>query len=110
MPTRTIIVLIAMALLAACVPTRQEYDSFVTLTQGSARARNEAVNICVKSFDANARRSAGIVTNASDKDAPRVACNRLLAAMISGRATYDDFVDIKSHRYTPKLIKISQGR
>lgn len=110
MPTRTIIVLIAMALLAACVPTRQEYDSFVTLTQGSARARNEAVNICVKSFDANARRNAGIVTNASDKDAPRVACNRLLTAMISGRATYDDFVDIKSHKFTPKLIKIFQGR
>ena len=83
------------------------------MLQGSPRARTEVLNMCVKRMsatDAAWHRNAAIVMNVAEKDAPRVACNRLLAAMISGRATYDDFVDIKSHKFTPKLIKIFQGR
>lgn len=110
MRARTATIMISMALLAGCAPTQQDYDATVTLLQGSARARNEFVKVCTKDFDANARRAAGIVTNVSDNDAPRIACQRYLTAAISGRATYQDLLDIKAHRFTPKLIKIFQGR
>ncbi|OWV82554.1 hypothetical protein ATY75_27425 [Rhizobium sp. N122] len=110
MRARTITVMIAMGLLTACVPTRQDYDTYVTLLQGSSRARNEAIKDCANGFDANARRIFGLLTDASDKNAPRVACSRFVNAVISGRATYDDIVDIKRHRPSPKLIKILQGR
>ncbi|RUM27603.1 hypothetical protein EFQ99_01490 [Rhizobium vallis] len=110
MRARTATIMISLALLAGCVPTQQDYDAAVTLLQGSARARNEVVRDCSKGFDANDRRVAGIVTNVSDKDAPKVACQRYLSAMVSGRVTYQDFLDIKAHRFSPKLIKIFQGR
>ncbi|MFS2180139.1 hypothetical protein ACCC98_30010 [Rhizobium pisi] len=110
MRARTATILLSIALLTGCVPTQQDYDATVTLLQGSARARNEVIKDCSKGFDANGRRVAGIVTNVSDKDAPRVACQRYLAAITSGRANYQDFLDIKAHRFTPKLIKIFQGR
>jgi len=110
MRAHTVIVTIAMGLLTACTPSRQDYDAYVTLLQGSPRVRNEAVNLCVKDFNPNARHAFGLVTNASDKDAPRVACSRFMAAIVSGRATYDDLVDIKRQRPTSKLIKILQGR
>ncbi|MBB4233909.1 hypothetical protein GGD57_000447 [Rhizobium esperanzae] len=110
MRARTATIMISIALLAGCAPTQQDYDATVTLLEGSARARNEFVKVCARDFDANQRRTAGIVTNVSDKDAPRVACQRYLAAAISGRATYQDLLDIKAHRFTPKLVKIFQGR
>ncbi|MBY5542542.1 hypothetical protein HFO60_21400 [Rhizobium leguminosarum] len=103
-------VLIATGLLTACTPTRQDYDALVTLLQGSSRAKNEAVKECVRGFDGRTTRNFGLLTNTSDKDAARVGCNRFVAAIASGRATYDDVVDIKRHRPTPKLIKIFQGR
>ncbi|MBX4984067.1 hypothetical protein [Rhizobium lentis] len=110
MRAHTATIMIAMGLLTACVPSRQDYDAYVTLLQGSSRARNEVVNDCAKGFDANGRRGAGLVTDVSDKDAPRVACERFVAALVSGRITYDDVVDVKQHRFTPKIIKIFQGR
>ncbi|WP_064692088.1 hypothetical protein [Rhizobium aegyptiacum] len=110
MRARTATIMMSIALLAGCAPTQQDYDATVTLLQGSARARSEFVKACAKGFDANERRTAGIVTSVSDKDAPRVACQRYLAATISGRATYQDLLDIKTRRFTPKLIKIFQGR
>ncbi|MBB2674797.1 UNVERIFIED_ORG: hypothetical protein GGE44_004379 [Rhizobium esperanzae] len=110
MRARTITVLIAMGLLTACVPTRQDYDAYVTLLQGSSRARNEATKDCVRGFDGKSSRNLGILTNTSDKDAVRVGCDRFIAAVVSGRATYDDVIDIKRQRPTPKIIKIFQGR
>ena len=110
MRARTVTIMIAIGLLTACVPTRQDYEAYVTLLQGSSRARSEVVKDCAKGFDANGRRGAGLVTSVSDKDAPRVACERFVAALVSGRLTYDDVVDVRQHRFTPKVIKIFQGR
>ncbi|MBB2753131.1 UNVERIFIED_ORG: hypothetical protein GGI57_003841 [Rhizobium aethiopicum] len=110
MRARIVTVMIAMGLLTACVPTRQDYDTYVTLLQGSSRARNEVIKDCATGFDANGRRGAGLVTNVSDKDAPRVACERFVAALVSGRITYDDVVNVRQRRFTPKIIKIFQGR
>ncbi|MFS2174876.1 hypothetical protein ACCC98_02745 [Rhizobium pisi] len=33
-----------------------------------------------------------------------------VAAVVSGRITHDDVVDVKQHRFIPKIIKIFQGR
>jgi hypothetical protein len=33
-----------------------------------------------------------------------------VAAIVSGRITFDDVVDVKQHRIIPKIIKIFQGR
>ncbi|ANL27776.1 hypothetical protein AMC90_CH01951 [Rhizobium phaseoli] len=110
MRVRTITIFIATGLLTACVPTRQDYDAYVTLLQGSSRAKNEAVKDCVRGFDGKSTRNLGLLTNTSDKDAVRVGCDRFIAAVVSGRATYDDVVDIKGQRLTSKTIKIFQGR
>ena len=105
--------LISTGLLAGCAPTEQEYDATVTMLQGSPRARTEVLNMCIKRMsatDAAWHHNAAVVMNVSDKDAPRVACSRYLKALVSGRATYQDTLDLSNRRYTPKLVKIFQGR
>lgn len=105
--------LLAAGLLTGCAPTEQEYDSAITMLQGSERARSQVLDDCIKrlsSSDRTARHNAAIVMDVADKDAPRLACSRYLKAMVSGRATYQDMLDIQNRRYTPKLIKIFQGR
>jgi len=95
------------------VPSEQEYNATVTMLQGSPRARTEVLDMCVKQMsatDATWHHNAAVVMNVSEKDAPRVACSRYLKALVSGRATYQDTVDLKNRRYTSKLVKIFQGR
>ncbi len=48
--------------------------------------------------------------NVAEKDAPKIACSRYTKAIVSGSVTYQDMLDIQNRRYTPKLIKIFQGR
>ncbi|MBB3656454.1 hypothetical protein FHX15_001682 [Rhizobium sp. BK650] len=106
-------ILIATGLLAGCAPSEQQYDAAVTMLQGSQKARTELLNDCTKAMsakDATWHHNAAVVMNVSDKDAPRVACNRYIKAMVSGRATYQDALDMQNRRYTPKLIKIFQDR
>jgi hypothetical protein len=102
--------LIATGFLAGCAPTEQEYGAIVTALQGSKRLRTEIVSECAKNFNSEGRRSAGIILDVADKDAPRLACSRYLNAVVSGRVTYQDMLDVKNRRYTPKLVKIFQGR
>ena len=107
------ITLIATGLLAGCAPSQQQYDAAITVLQGSERARTEVLNDCVKRLsasDATWHHNAAVVMNVSEKDAPRLACSRYMKAIVSGRATYQDMLDIQNRRYTPKLIKIFQGR
>ncbi len=110
MRTRIALTLIAAGFLAGCVPTEQQYASLVTAMQGSKRMRTEAVAECAKGFNSEGRRNGGMVLDVADKDAPRLACSRYVNAMVSGRANYQDLLDLKNHRFTPKLIKIFQGR
>jgi len=107
------ITLIAAALLAGCAPTEKQFDAAITVLQGSERARNDLLDDCIRrlSFsDKKTHHNAAVVMNVADKDAPKVACSRYTKALVSGRATYQDLLDLQNRRYTPKLIKIFQGR
>ncbi|MBB3409865.1 hypothetical protein FHT87_003784 [Rhizobium sp. BK316] len=107
------ITLIAAALLASCAPTEKQFDAAITVLRGSERARNDLLDDCIRRLslsDKKTHHNAAVVMNVADKDAPKVACNRYTKALVSGRATYQDLLDLQNRRYTPKLIKIFQGR
>ncbi|XAZ21751.1 hypothetical protein LVY75_23350 [Sinorhizobium sp. B11] len=109
----TIAITLIAGLLAGCAPTQQEYQATVTALQGSPRLRTEALNNCVQRLsrlDKSTLHDGAVLMNVSDKDAPRVGCARMQKALVSGRATYQDAVDITNNRMTPRVIKIFQDR
>lgn len=110
---RAHIAMIAAALLAGCAPTEKQFDAAITVLQGSERARNELLDDCIRrlSFaDKKTHHNAAVVMNVADRDAPKTACSRYTKALVSGRATYQDLLDLQNQRYTPKLVMIFQGR
>lgn len=105
--------LIASGLLTGCVPTEKQYDAAVRVLRGSERERNGLLDECIRRLgfsDKKARHNAAVVMNVAEKDAPKIACSRYTKAIVSGSVTYQDMLDIQNRRYTPKLIKIFQGR
>ncbi len=102
--------LFSIAILAGCAPSKQEYAAIVTTVQGSAKARQFAMKECAANWTAQQRKDASIIIDSSEKDAPRLACARFVEAVRSGKLEYQDAVDFKRRRLTPRLIKIFQGR
>jgi len=104
--------LIATGLLTGCVPTEKQYDAAVRVARGSESQRNGLLNECIRQLglsDKKARHNAALFLNVADKDAPKVVCSRYTNAIVSGDITYQDMLDIRNRRYTPKLIKIFRG-
>ncbi|MBB3590556.1 hypothetical protein FHX08_000900 [Rhizobium sp. BK529] len=104
--------LIATGLLTGCVPTEKQYDAAVRVVRGSESQRNGLLDECIRQVgfsDKKARHNAAVALNVADKDAPKAFCSRYTNAIVSGDITYQDTLDIKNHRYTPKLIKIFRG-
>jgi hypothetical protein len=105
-------ILIATGLLTGCVPTEKQYDAAVRVVRGSESQRNGLLNECIRQLglsDKKARHNAALVLNVADRDAPKAVCSRYTNAIVSGSITYQDTLDIKNGRYTPKLIKIFRG-
>ncbi|MBB3980029.1 hypothetical protein GGQ64_005276 [Rhizobium azooxidifex] len=108
--THILTLMLSFGILAGCAPSEKEYEAIVTTLQGSAKARQFAISECVKGFSTSQRRAAAIIIDSTEKNAARVACTRAVEAMRSGRLTYADAVDMKKGKFTPKLVKIVQGR
>lgn len=108
--TRILTLMLSVGLLAGCAPTEREYEALVTTLQGSAKARQLAVSECTKGFSTSQKRAAAVIIDSTEKNAARLACTRAVEAMRSGRLTYADAVDMKRGKFTPKLVKIVQGR
>ncbi|OQP86515.1 hypothetical protein BTR14_10940 [Rhizobium rhizosphaerae] len=102
--------LCAMTVLAGCAPTQQQFLAMQETVRGSAKARQLALESCMKDARPGDIKAAAIVIDSSEKAAPRLVCSRLIEALRSGRMTYADLVDLKQGRPTPKLIRIIQGR
>jgi len=103
-------IILCLVLLTGCAPSKQEFDTIATTVQGSAKARKYALGECMKSWTPRQRREAAIIIDSSEKDAARLVCSRVVEGIRSGRLEYADAVDITRRRFTPKLIKILQGR
>lgn len=108
--TRIILTIISFSVLSACSPSKQEYEVIQETVRGSAKARTLAMSECMKNWDSTSRRNAAIMIDTSEKNAPRLVCSRVVEAVRSGKMNYQDAVDIKRRNFTPKLIKIIQGR
>ncbi len=102
--------IVALSILAGCVPSKQEYAAIQETVRGSAKARKFALSQCMSGWNAVQRKNASIILDTSEKAAPQIACSRAVEAVRSGKLDYQDIVDIKRGKITPKLVKIFQGR
>lgn len=51
-----------------------------------------------------------IVLNATEESAPELACERWAGAIISGRLTYEMYVEVVKGNASAEVIRIQQGR
>jgi hypothetical protein len=98
--------------LAGCM-TQEKYEAVSTALEGSASLRAKAVNDCsLKSSDwtKQATETAALLLEVPASRAPRLACQRTVNAVASGKLSYHDMIKMRRGEITPKLVRILQGR
>jgi hypothetical protein len=108
--------LVPFQVLGASTPPRISQDRFgitADAMKGSSSLRAFGVEKCVSRIRAMPRSkltSLALVIDASIERAPQILCERLVAAMVSGRLSYDDYIDGVHRHLTTKMLHIVQGR
>lgn len=98
--------------LTGCM-TQEKYEAVSTALEGSASLRAKTINDCsAKSSDwtKSATETAALLLEVPASKAPRLACQRTVNAVASGKLTYQDVIKMRRGEITPKLVRILQGR
>jgi hypothetical protein len=80
---------------------------------GSAALRRSVEQGCISRMRAMPHAklaNIAIVLDTSPEQAPALACGRMIAAIASGRMTYDDLSAARSGHPSVKVLRILQGR
>lgn len=102
---------VAMAVLTACAPSRQQYDVVQTALEGSPAYRAKSLSICLsQNWSDKALQEAALLMSVPKPKAKKLVCSRITSALSSGRLTHDDVKAIYRGQPTPNVIKILQGR
>ena len=112
MKSKMILAMLGLAaLLTSCAPTKDEYDTITTAMEGSKKLQTAVLRKCLENpMTAEERKNSAIVLDASEKDVKQLLCKRVVSALASKRLSYEDVVAISRNRFSPKVIKILQGR
>lgn len=95
--------------LAGCATVSTEAE--VEALRGSPALQRDAHAVCLAEFrDPKTRNELARLMNVRIESAPRIGCNRLVGAMVSGRLTPADIDAMKAGRIDAKLVRVLQGR
>ncbi|KQR73492.1 hypothetical protein ASG03_01470 [Rhizobium sp. Leaf341] len=103
-------VLLAAVLMAGCGPTKPQFQVAVETMKGSKRARDKVTADCIAGFTQTGVQGAALVLDVPEKDAKRVACQRMVAAITAGRLDYEDLQSMIAKRPTAKVVRVMQNR
>lgn len=102
---------LALVILSGCVATKDEYESYQTVLQGSKSVQREVLKECTnKRTSPQSLKVIAMVLDTSEDKAKPLFCKRLVVATTNGRLNYDDYVNGVHGKITPKIIKVIQGR
>ena len=103
-------VLLAAVVMSGCAPTKPQFDVAVETMKGSKKARDKVTADCIAKFNRKGVEGAALVLDVPERDAKRVACQRIVAAMTDGRLSYEDLQAMMRGKPTPKIVRVMQGR
>lgn len=111
---RVIFPFLIVSLTSCTTLSEGEWNTTQTALQGSPALRAEAINDCVASGQKDSlseKKHMAAVMNTSVANVPKAFCTRLLNALVSGRITYQDYLNMKRPTADrSKMVKILQGR
>lgn len=104
------VVILTTVAVSGCGPTKPQFDAVVEVMKGSKSARDRVTADCIAKFNPKGLKGAALVLDVPEKDAKKLACSRLVAAMTDGRLNYDDLQSMLRNKPTPKIVRALQGR
>lgn len=103
---------LGLLMLSGCVSSTQ-YSAVSEAVKGSPELRREGVETCVRdnrSTPEQKEMMRKLMNLSPGSNAVRVGCERLMAALGSGKLSYDDYRGLQFGQITPQLIRILQNR
>ena len=103
---------IGLLVLGGCVSSTQ-YSAVSEALKGSPDLRRESVETCVRdnrSTPEQKEMMRKLMNLSLGSDTVRVGCERVTAALASGRLSYDDYRAIQFGQITPQIIRVLQNR
>lgn len=102
---------LGIALLSGCVATKDQFETYQTVVQGSGRARQVELKQCLTMKPSQLElRNMALIVDAPENKAVSIICHRVMKGIVSGTLTYDDYLKAQHGTLTPKLIKVVQAR
>jgi hypothetical protein len=123
MQRRQFALFVGLALFSGCTSAQQgsgrnltpvQYAASTEALKGSPALRRAALQECATIARRSGARNIsamGVLMNLPpNRDPIPLYCQRMVAALTSGRITYADFQAIRTMQATPKLVRVIQGR
>lgn len=92
--------------------TRDEFNVEWKKTVSDPKLVQETYDACIKTIRDNKLEleTYSLILNAPKEKTPKIACDRVRKAFMSGRYNYEIYVSMSSGQATPEFIRIVQGR
>jgi len=106
------IALVGSLMLGGCVSSTQ-YSAVSEALKGSPELRREGVETCVRNNRSTLEQKEmmrKLMNLSPGSNAVRIGCERLTAALASGKLSYDDYRGIGFGQITPQVVRILQNR
>lgn len=87
---------VALLILSGCGPSQEQFDERVSVLRQEPKYREKVLQGCIENHHraptdfSNLARHMGVTR----KRVPKLACQRMIAALIDGRLTYQDFNEL----------------
>lgn len=101
---------LALTGLYGCMPSEKQWAAEVAVLQSSEKAVQKEYRLCLADWSDRNRKGAAAFLKTTEANAPRLACTRLIETKRSGRVTFQDSVDLKRNKHTPRLVKMLSGQ
>jgi hypothetical protein len=107
---RMLIIGILATSLAGCM-TEERYEAASAALQGSASLRAKTIDNCIRrDWNAKSLEAAALILDVPESKAARLACQRSIDAIASGKLTYEDVAKAQRGNITAKVVRVMQGR
>jgi hypothetical protein len=98
--------------LSGCMSATR-YEAVTEALKGSPALRRDEIARCTSNNRSTAAQKElmGKLMNLPPRsDVVRVACERIVSGMVSGKLTYSDYQKVSMRQLTPQLVRVLQAR
>lgn len=104
--------MLGLLILGGCLSSTQ-YSAVSEVLKGSPELRREGVETCMRNNRSTPEQKEmmrKLMNLSPGSNAVRIGCERVTAALASGKLSYDDYRGIQFGQITPQLVRVLQNR